>query len=135
MEERGWPEWRNGKPITPTQLAAMLRPFGIRPTAIRTCHNYIAKGYLKEAFNEVWQRYLPPEDTPPAQEGGSEPLQRYNPQNSAVSAESAPVTRRSDVTDQIARKAAEKLECNGVTPCDPPSRGDRVSPPARRAVL
>jgi putative DNA primase/helicase len=57
LEERPWPEWRAGKPITPPQLANALRPFGIRPGTIRTGTD-TAKGYYREAFAEVWSRYL-----------------------------------------------------------------------------
>ena len=31
MEDRPWPEWRHGKPITPRQLAKLLEPFDIKP--------------------------------------------------------------------------------------------------------
>jgi hypothetical protein len=27
MEDRPWPEWKGGKPITPRQLAKLLEPF------------------------------------------------------------------------------------------------------------
>jgi putative DNA primase/helicase len=59
MEERPWPEWRNGKPITPTQLAHVLRPFGIRPGTIRDGAT-TAKGYKRDDFADAWERYLPP---------------------------------------------------------------------------
>lgn len=58
MEDRLWPEWRIGRPITPTQLARLLGPFGIRPTTVRTA-TARAKGYHRDAFEEAWQRYLP----------------------------------------------------------------------------
>lgn len=58
MEERPWPEWRRGMPITAPQLANQLRPFGVRPGTIRRGHD-TAKGYRKEQFVEAWARYLP----------------------------------------------------------------------------
>lgn len=60
MEERPWPEWRRGNPITAPQLANQLRPFGVRPSTIRRGHD-TAKGYRKEQFAEAWARYLPTE--------------------------------------------------------------------------
>jgi putative DNA primase/helicase len=35
MEDRPWPEWKGGKPITPRQLAKLLDPLGVVPTTIR----------------------------------------------------------------------------------------------------
>jgi hypothetical protein len=59
-EDRPWAEYNNGRPITPTQLASLLKEFGI-PTnknvrrGSRTC-----KGYKAAWFEDVWARYLPP---------------------------------------------------------------------------
>lgn len=61
MEERPWPEWRQGRPMTPPQLARVLAPFGIRPTTIRVPGQPPAKGYYRDAFAETWTRYLPAE--------------------------------------------------------------------------
>ena len=63
MEGRPWPEWRQGKPITQTQLAKALRPFGLLPTTIRSGQR-TEKGYQREAFKDVWLRYLPGDDPP-----------------------------------------------------------------------
>ena len=35
MEDRPWPEWHHGKPITAPQIAKLLEPFGIGPGTIR----------------------------------------------------------------------------------------------------
>jgi putative DNA primase/helicase len=48
------------RPITPANLASLLRPFGIRPQNIRVSENGVRKGYRREAFDEAWSRYLPP---------------------------------------------------------------------------
>jgi len=69
MENRPWPEWKAGKPITPRQVAVILRPFGVRPTTYREGKNGpVVKGYIREHFADAWTRYLgvEPED------GGSE---------------------------------------------------------------
>lgn len=60
LEERPWPEWKNAKPITPVQLAALLRDYSVNPKNIKQPNGKVAKGYLKADFHEVWARYLPP---------------------------------------------------------------------------
>jgi len=57
-EDRPWPEWRNGKPITAPQAARVLRPFGIRPKTIRV-GDKTPHGYLRNQFEDAWARYLP----------------------------------------------------------------------------
>ena len=59
MEERPWPEWRQGKPITPPQLARVLAPFGVRPVNIRMGKASVVQGYAEPAFRDAWARYLP----------------------------------------------------------------------------
>jgi hypothetical protein len=60
MEDRPWPEWRNGQPITAVQMARLLKPFGISPKTIRTTTGR-AKGYHRDDFCDVFDRYLPAE--------------------------------------------------------------------------
>jgi len=59
MEERPWPEWRQGKPITPTQLARALAPFAVRPVNMRDGQDRVVKGYTADGFKDAWARYLP----------------------------------------------------------------------------
>jgi hypothetical protein len=62
MEEHGWAEFgRSRRPITPTQIARILKPFGIAPRNIRL--DAILKGYLLTDFAEVWARYYSPTGT------------------------------------------------------------------------
>ena len=63
METRPWPEWKAGKPITPTQLARLLKPFKVRPVTYRQPGGPLAKGYQKDHFSEAWGRYVPPSAT------------------------------------------------------------------------
>ena len=58
LEERPWPEWRQGKPMTAPQLARALAPFGVRPANIRRGME-VVKGYRREHFEEAWTRYVP----------------------------------------------------------------------------
>jgi hypothetical protein len=62
MEDRPWPEWKNGKPITPRQVAKLLKPFQIVPKKIR--FELSAKqGYERAAFDDAVHRYLDVPDT------------------------------------------------------------------------
>ena len=69
METRPWPEWKNGKPISPTQLARVLKPFKVRPVTYRTPDGGTVKGYQQDHFAEAWNRYLGPDTQP----GGADP--------------------------------------------------------------
>jgi putative DNA primase/helicase len=57
IEGRPWAEGRNGKPITKTGLAKLLRPFGITPKHWRNADN-TKRGYLRSDFAEVFDRYI-----------------------------------------------------------------------------
>lgn len=66
MEERPWPEWSNGKPMTVRQIAKLLAPFGIKPKEIRTTTEK-AKGYLRAECEDTFARYLPERSATPRQ--------------------------------------------------------------------
>jgi hypothetical protein len=57
MEERSWPEFRHGKPITARQIASLLRPFGIVPGTKRDGAETF-KGYELSNFSSAFARYL-----------------------------------------------------------------------------
>jgi putative DNA primase/helicase len=57
MEDRPWPEWKGGKPLTQNGLARLLRSFGICPDTIRIGET-TAKGYLLSQFKDAFDRYL-----------------------------------------------------------------------------
>ena len=58
MEERPWPEWSKGKPITKQKVASLLKPFGIRPKPVWKPGDGTKRGYMREAFDEAFSRYL-----------------------------------------------------------------------------
>jgi putative DNA primase/helicase len=58
MDGRAWRDMTNGKGISPTKLAELLRPFGIRPHSIRTGPKNTPKGYEITAFEDAVARYL-----------------------------------------------------------------------------
>jgi hypothetical protein len=96
LEDRPWAEWgRNGKPISPNQIARLLRPFGIAPENI-AIGGRRPKGYLLARFQEAFERYL---DVP----GVSEPLNRY-------SATAAGASNTFQTATEDARVAVQKCE-------------------------
>jgi hypothetical protein len=78
--------WRECGPtgLTARKLGALLREFEVRSTTMRFPGFGQAKGYLRAAFTDAWQRYCPPEhERQDGQEAGSredqegEPYQPY----------------------------------------------------------
>jgi len=57
MEDRPWCEWRGRQAITASQLAHLLKPYGISPKTMRFV-NFTAKGYLLADFEDAFLRYL-----------------------------------------------------------------------------
>lgn len=58
MEERPWPEWYHGQPISTRQLAKQLKPFGVTPKVQRFAGE-TARGYELGDFEDTFARYLP----------------------------------------------------------------------------
>lgn len=58
LDDRPWPGWFRGKPITTHQVAKLLKPFGIFPRQIRYAGEN-KKGYMKADFADAAARYLP----------------------------------------------------------------------------
>jgi putative DNA primase/helicase len=71
LEERPWGTWKHGKPMTPVQLARLLKPFLISSRTIRLEGQGTVKGYQLEDFTEAFDRYI----SPPTQEN---PLLKRN---------------------------------------------------------
>jgi hypothetical protein len=56
--ERPWVDLKKGKEVTELWLARQLLPYGVRPKTMRIGEE-LAKGYLREDFDEVIRRYIP----------------------------------------------------------------------------
>lgn len=61
LEHRPWPEWRNGRPISPRGVAWLLSRFEIKPKQFKISGTK-TRGYEERDFIEAWGRYL--NDTP-----------------------------------------------------------------------
>jgi putative DNA primase/helicase len=106
MEDRPWPEWRQGKPITPRQIARLLEPFGVMPGTVRTTSG-TAKGYKREQFTDPFARYLP---TP-----FNQTVTPSQTNDSAAFYANSSVTPSSGVTDEKPQKVNTYAGCDGVT--------------------
>ena len=60
-EDRPWPEFSRGGPITTNAIARLLRPFGIAPQHQRTSPHETTRAYFRAHCTEAFKRYLPPE--------------------------------------------------------------------------
>ena len=80
MHDRPWAEmpW-TGKPMTPAQLAKMLKAYRVRPKNIRFDDDRVLKGYDAADLERAW-RYIPPD--PP--ELAATPLQSQNSAKNAA---------------------------------------------------
>lgn len=103
-EERPWPEWKSGKPITPRQLASLLRPFGVKPRGLRIGEKP-EKGYSREDLEDAFSRYLTPLD----------PLHGHNPCGTRVCGDFASVTAEAPLPIEKGRKPAPEAACDRVT--------------------
>jgi hypothetical protein len=116
-EEAPWSSYgRHAKPLTPSQLASLLRPFGVHSQTVRI-DDATAKGYLRSSLEEPWKRYV---TAKPA----TQPSQRHNPHGYAENDHSGAVTEEDD------EEAANPHEHSVVTVLRPESetsgrRGNR----------
>ena len=60
LEGLPWAEFRNGKELSRSTLARLLKPFGIGPENIKVGPNEVAKGYKLGRFEDDFDRYLGP---------------------------------------------------------------------------
>ena len=58
MEDRLWPEFKDGRSITKTGVALILKPFKVKPKTIRLETGKVLKGYQRDWFDEVFEIYL-----------------------------------------------------------------------------
>jgi Protein of unknown function (DUF3631) len=109
IEGGPWAEWgRSGKPISQNALARLLKP--IAPEQMRIGHEN-KKGYERAKFQDVFDRYLPPEPGGPP----SQPLQRNKCDEIRTSETFATETAKNGVSDGESEKPNNDGLCFGVT--------------------
>lgn len=101
LEERPWPTWNHGKPISARQVARMLAGFGIH-SAPRRVGDAVFRGYHRADFSDSLARYISSVTTLQAAPA-------------VASSDFLSVTTKNAVTDEKPREAAPSLGCNVVT--------------------
>jgi hypothetical protein len=110
IEGRPWAEFGKArKPISKNQLARLLNDFHVKPDNIRI-GTRVPKGYRREQFDGVWQRYL----TPQIPQGVSEPLQRHTPTAAGTSEPFQTATPVLGVADEKCEKPPSNEHCSNV---------------------
>lgn len=119
LEEKPWPEWgKQHKPITTRQLAALLKPFSIKPGTKRYGLETF-KGYTLRQFRNVFRRYL---------NSSSQSVTASQVNDDAGFGGSASVTTKTDVTDSEPPKSSNGAGCDVVTDRTPPFGGNGEDP-------
>lgn len=103
LEERPWADWRFGRPLTPVQLARLLKPYKIKSQTLRCADGHVAKGYFLKDFADAFARYLSKRYTVTSRsQSDEEPLLRN-------------VTRPPCNGSESGTNPAPGADCNGVT--------------------
>ena len=104
-EDRPWPEYRHGKPITARQMAALLRPVGITTNQTVRRGAATGKGYRASDLADAFSRYLPPLPS----------VTRSQVADSAAFREILSVTPVPEVTDTNPQNPSNPAGCGRVT--------------------
>jgi putative DNA primase/helicase len=115
LEERPWSAWRHGKPLTPNQLARLLRPYKVESRTIREAGTTF-KGYYLDLFGDAFSRYLTPLDISSDQEHPL--LNRHTVTSSAQSGDESlfrNVTEEACDVSENGTNPAPMATCDGVT--------------------
>ncbi len=110
MDDRPWPEYRHGRPVSASTVARMLRPFGVKSLNIRAGMS-VVKGYQRDDVKAAFDRYA----APPA----FQPLHRYKSDNIAENGDTNRYTG-DECSGLEAGKDTQKQSCSGVAAENPP---------------
>jgi hypothetical protein len=124
LEDRPWTEYgEKRKPISKNHVAALLRPFNIKPRVVRQ-GTEVFRGYLLQDCEDTFERYLAQDGEPVDEKTGvdahhQETLEQsvtlLHPNNGAGFSDCSTVTRSSSVTVEQSRSPTPNKDCNGVT--------------------
>jgi putative DNA primase/helicase len=104
LEDKPWPEYgRQRKPISPNQIARLLKPFEIRPKQMRIGKED-GRGYQLEDCQDAFIRYISPSQTATPQHSSNNVAFREN--QTATTAENVAVWK--------SQNPASHLTCSGV---------------------
>jgi hypothetical protein len=57
--DRGWSEWRHGRPIKSHHIGAVLREYGILSKSVRLSDSKFIWGFSRDALDDAFSRYVP----------------------------------------------------------------------------
>jgi len=103
IDDRPWAGFTHGNPITPRQVAELLRPFGVGPSTQRY-GNYTFKGYKRSNFIKAFSRYLKCSSVTRSQTTSRRLLSNSSGDNN-----------KRHVTDRKRAKSAKRSACDRVT--------------------
>ncbi len=101
-DERPWATYNRGRPITPRQIAKLLKEYGIHSKNIKSSYGSVQKGYERSQFTDAFSRYLshPPENIRyPLPEAGTNGF-------SVADAEAVAATKTANATPKASETAA-----------------------------
>jgi putative DNA primase/helicase len=125
MEDRPWPEYSHGKPITKHGLAKILKRFGVGPRTVRFGTETF-KGYLLEDLEETFHRFLP--------QPACESVTTSQAAPEAAPASPPNVTKGVGVTDGNLQESASNQHCDAVTFRKPGGSGPTTPKEEKRVV-
>jgi len=104
---RPWPEYKHGKPLTDRQLAALLKPYKVKPRTVRR-GTETDKGYKLEWLSGPFAAYLPPRSvtaSQPSAPAGFDADRSVTPAPGATP----------DLTHACSKKPSISAHCDAVT--------------------
>ena len=130
MEDRPWPEWRMGSPISPTALARQLRGFKIKPKATRFGEKTYS-AYGRKDLKDALSRYPIPDQVQQPQQSSNDGDNRgdstHNKDSDVVASkppenphESSTVVGVVDGTNGVPKKPPTYMSRQDVTTGDAP---------------
>jgi putative DNA primase/helicase len=127
LDDRTWDDWKDGKPLSASDLARLLEPFGIRSHNHRTGSTSVAKGYNLQDFQKSWELHLPQSGGTVQSSGTAAP----GCEGSGVAAQSA---KAAGSHHEPWSAAAPGCERSGVAAASAESINSEIPNPARSGV-
>ncbi|HOY88062.1 MAG: DUF3631 domain-containing protein [Methylotenera sp.] len=97
-QEMPWATYNRGKPLSPSQLAKQLRPYGISSKTVRFGHSNTLKGYDLSQFTDAFARYLATSELPLQ---GNNALEANNGEDSSVTDDQIQLIPRAEMPSAL----------------------------------
>jgi putative DNA primase/helicase len=107
LEDRPWPEYKQGRAISSIQVARLLSGFNIWPQKKKQPNKSVIRGYAKNQFSDAWDRYL-------ASHGALTRYPATNGGNPGLSEDFNPLPDNDEVAGQNSEKWRFSADGGGV---------------------